>query len=62
VVGKYIKKTRVIISLYTQSIADQLNISFPSNHRIGDLPFWGEGYVQELLLARSIKFDLNKSK
>jgi len=61
-VGKTIKKTRVIISLYTQSIADQLNISFPSNHRIGDLPFWGEGYVQELLLARSIKFDLNKSK
>ena len=61
-VFKSIEKKRVIISLYTQNIADRLNISFPNNLRIGDLPFWGKGYDQELLLARSIKFDLNKSK
>jgi hypothetical protein len=62
IVGKFITKYRVIIALYAQSIADQLNISFSNNLRIGDLPFWGEGYVQELLLARSIKFDLKKTK
>ncbi len=62
IVGKSIVKRRVIIALYAQSIADQLNISFSSNHRIGDLPFWGDGYVQELLLAKSKKFDLKKSK
>jgi hypothetical protein len=61
-VFKSIEKKRVIISLYTQNIADQLNISFPNNLRIGDLPFWGKGYDQELLLARSVKFDLIKSK
>jgi hypothetical protein len=61
-VFKYIEKERVIISLYAQNIADQLNISFLKNLRIGDLPFWGDGYVQELLLAKSKKFDLKKSK
>ena len=58
IVGKFIKKERVIISIYVQNIADQLNIHFPKNLRIVDLPFWGEGYDQELLSARVIRFNL----
>ena len=36
----------------------QLNIDFPKKLRIVDLPFWGEGYDQELLSARVIRFNL----
>ena len=58
IVGKFIVKDRVIISIYAQNIADQLNIYFPKNLRIEDLPFWGEGYDQKLSLARVKRFNL----
>jgi hypothetical protein len=58
IVGKFIEKKRVIISIYAQNIADQLNICFPKNLRIEGLPFWGEGYDQELSLARVKRFNL----
>lgn len=56
IVGKFIEKKRVIISIYAQCIADQLDIYFPKNLRIEDLPFWGNGFDQELSLARVKRF------
>ena len=62
VVGRHINEMRVIISVYAQNIADQLNIPFSKNLRIGDLPFWQKKEEGKLLLARETKFNLKKLK